>query len=230
MNDTHLQKAKFQVFDDFEKGTFKSSEELTVLFNPSQYSISGGASYKTAKSSSGTTDAGLKEEKNFDGTKAQTLSLELFFDTSARSFLNKSREKASDVAQLVKKFVKLTHVSGENHNPPVIKFSWGSLGFCGRITSLKTTYTMFDRDGKPVRAKMDLQIEEERKSSNKYIEPFESPDRTKARRITQDSSVWSIARTEYGSPSMWRHICEANNIENPLDIPVGTVLKVPALE
>lgn len=229
MNDKHLQKAKFQLFDDFEKGTFKN-EEITVLFNPSQYSISAGANYKTAKSSSGTPDTGIEEEKNFDGTKAQTLSLELFFDTSAQTFLNKSREKASDVTKLTKKIVNLTHVVGDNHNPPVIKFCWGSLGFCGRVTSVKTTYTMFNRDGKPVRAKMDVQIEEARKASGKYIEPFESPDRTKARRITQDSSVWSIARTEYGSPSMWRHICEANEIENPLDIPVGTVLKVPSLD
>ena len=62
------------------------------------------------------------------------------------------------------------------------------------------------------------------------MEPFESSDRTKARTVTEAVSVFNIAQAEYKNPDMWRVICQANNIADPMHIPSGTVLKVPALD
>ena len=61
------------------------------------------------------------------------------------------------------------------------------------------------------------------------LSPLLSPDRTKARTMTEDNNIWNIAEKEYGDVREWRRIAEANNIMNPLDIPVGTVLKVPSI-
>ena len=59
--------------------------------------------------------------------------------------------------------------------------------------------------------------------------PLMSPDRTKAKTLTEDSSIFSIAEREYGDAREWRRIADANDIMNPLDIPVGKVLKVPSI-
>lgn len=226
-----LEKAKFEIYENVDSATPK--ETIAVLFNPSQYSISGGATYgshnRSGKKNSNN-NSSSSEKNNFLDSRLQTLSLELFLDTSGKTLLGKKPEDAIDVSVHVKKFMDMVRVKGEIHTPLIVRFCWGSLKFRGRVDDVNTTYTMFTSEGKPIRAKVTLKITEVRKLSEKYMEPFESPDRTKARMITQGTTVWSIAQAEYGTPAMWREICQANQIPNPLEIPVGTVLKVPALE
>ena len=59
--------------------------------------------------------------------------------------------------------------------------------------------------------------------------PRMSPDRTKARTMTEDNNIWNMAQNEYGDVREWRRIADANGIMNPLDIPVGKVLRVPSI-
>ena len=54
-------------------------------------------------------------------------------------------------------------------------------------------------------------------------------DQIKCAVMTSDSSLWDMAEKEYGDASFWRDIAKENNIMNPLEIPTGTSLKVPAL-
>jgi len=51
----------------------------------------------------------------------------------------------------------------------------------------------------------------------------------KSRQVRPHDSLALIAYEEYGSPTLWRHIAEDNNIDNPLDLQPGQILSVPAL-
>lgn len=55
----------------------------------------------------------------------------------------------------------------------------------GNATQVSISYEMFNREGKPVRAKIELVIEGEEKGILKDIKanPNESPDRTKYRAL-----------------------------------------------
>lgn len=223
-----LEKAVFEVYEKVDSAS--PMESFKVLFNPSEYSIDEGAEYKSYGNYSGTSGLDKNDKKNFAGAKNRVLSLELFFDTSEEKILGKGVKQASDVSRITSKFVKNVYPKGQVHMPPVVCFKWGPLHFRGYVENIRTTYTMFTREGKPVRAKMNLSIIAVKKSSEQYSEPFESPDRTKARTVTDAVSIFDIARMEYDNPDMWRLICEANNIADPLDIPSGTLLKVPALD
>lgn len=230
--ESNLQKAIFEIYENESAATAK--EKIQVLFNPSEYSISGGADYESEKDHSGTSNQDQGKKDNYKGSRKQTLSLELFFDTNMRKTLGSNgsikMQEASDVSKITKKFVEMTRSIGTSHMPPVIAFKWGSINFRGRVDDIKTTYLMFTKEGKPVRAKMSLTIKEAPKPSEKFMEPFESPDRTKARMVTDAVSVWNIAQAEYGDPDMWRVICKANDIADPMKIPSGTILRVPALD
>ena len=222
-----LEKAVIEVYTNEESSS--PEDTIPVLFNPSEYSIRSGADYEKPKDLSGTKEKSVNL-KNFKGTRGQTLSVELFFDTSEKKILGQGAIAATDVSKHTKKFIALTRTKGEAHMPPTICFRWGSLHFRGYISDIQTRYTMFTSKGMPVRARMSLTITEVKKQSETYMEPFESPDRTKARTITDSTSVFSIAQAEYGDADMWRLICQANQISDPLNIPAGTVLKVPALD
>lgn len=227
MKEDELQKAFFEVYVGNEASC---SEKIPVLFNPSEYSISGGAQYISESDKSGTKNTQGVGKQNYAGSRPQILNVDLFFDTSGQMWVDGKSEQASDVSAVTKKFANLVRVKGEAHEPPVVCFCWGSLKFRGTVEDIRTTYVMFTEEGKPIRARMSLTIKEKPKSSEKYMEPFQSPDRTKARMITDDVDVWTIAKLEYGNPDMWRTICRANNIADPLHIPSGTMLKVPALD
>ena len=86
-----------------------------------------------------------------------------------------------------------------------------------------------DKSGKPLRATADLSMNGFNSAVTEQKSPLLSPDRTKARTMTEDNNIWNLAEKEYGDVREWRRIADANDIMNPLDIPVGTILKVPSI-
>lgn len=228
-----LQKAKFKV--TYEGKT--KPVEFDVLFNPSQYQISKAARYtnpekvdthSSTRGSDGTTNKNNK--KNYIGTSDATLTLELFLDTTVPEYYNEDVEQPDDVKVLVDRFMDMCVATDGEHKPPKVQFCWGSQIFEGYVHSVNATYLMFDYDGKPLRARVNLTISEAEMPGRNVRDSKSSPDRTKARVVSDDVSIFHIAYREFADPGLWKLICKANNIANPLDIPAGTVLKVPALD
>lgn len=216
-----LKKAKIEVLDS----SGKKEKEIEVLFNPSQYMLSDSAVYVEQ-------DATWRDSPlmNYKGGKASSLKMELFFDTGPVLTANViSSQKATDVSKKVKQFTELVYIKGNLHAPPKVKFVWGSLSFTGVVTEIKSTYTKFMESGMPIQAKVEVEFLSVTDKKQKRKSPFESPDRTKCRMVREDLSIWDIAQNEYGDASKWKIIAKANGISNPLDIPPGTMLKVPAL-
>lgn len=216
-----LKKAKIEVLGS----NGKKLDEIEVLFNPSQYMLTDAADY--AEQEAPGKDSPLL---NYKGGKSSSLSMELFFDTSA--VLTPSlfaSAKARDVSKEVKKFTELVYIRGSLHAPPKVKFVWGSLSFYGVVVKIDSTYTKFTEEGMPVQAKLKVEFKSVPNKNQKRKSPFESPDRTKCRTVREDFSIWDIAQNEYGDVSKWKVIARANGISNPLDIPPGTVLEIPAL-
>lgn len=216
-----LKKAKIEVLGSSGRKT----DEVEVLFNPSQYMLTDSANYAEQ-------DATWKDSPflNYKGGRASTLSMELFFDTSAVLTTSLfTSTKAEDVSRQVKKFTELVYIKGSLHAPPKVKFVWGSLSFLGVVEKIESTYTKFTEEGMPIQAKLKVSFKAVPDKNQKRKSPFESPDRTKCRTVREDFTIWNIAENEYGDASKWKVIARANGISNPLNIPPGTVLKVPAL-
>lgn len=171
------------------------------------------------------------------GGSCSQIDLKLYFSTATSyeikpGVLTKpAKEKAEDVSVYTKQLMSLACIDGKLHRPPEVTFVWGSLDFSGYVQSVDTKYLMFEKGGKPVRAEVVLHFISPNLSpvQMERLSPRESPDRTKCVVMTSDSSLWDIAEREYGDASYWREIAKANHIMNPLEIPVGTHLKVPAL-
>lgn len=218
-----LVKAKIEIYGDL--GILVGV--VPCRFNPSQYTINKSVSYNTLSALG--SEGGMKQ---FIKSNAATLSLTLFFD----SLMDASGKGASQelaalpVTTYTAPLVALTKILGSFHAPPKAGFVWGNLCFIGVVTSLKQTFTMFDTFGKPLRAKVDITIESTNSELGfRRISPFESPDRTKSRKVVEGMTLWSLAYQEYGDCEKWREIAEANHLQSPLDITPGQMLKIPAL-
>lgn len=200
----------------------EKGDEIVLQFNPSEYAYSKSARY----SASGEGDNA--DSVQYMGTREGSLSLSLQFDTSAISNVASTSREATSVAKKTGQIEKLAQVESSLHRPPEVTFIWGDISYKGFVTSVKTTFTLFNRSGTPIRAKLDLTIEKSPEEKKKKKD-LQSPDRTKTRMLSEDISIWALAEKEYGDIGEWRRIAKANHIMNPFEIEMGTVLKVPAI-
>ena len=100
------------------------------------------------------------------------------------------------------------------------------------MASSAISYTMFAKDGTPLRAKLQITIvgEETELLQSRMAHTFSSPNRTKERTLTEGDPLWLMAQQEYDNPAMWRTIAEANGILNPRRITRAMTLKVPSIK
>ena len=224
---------KGRIFLCDSKGKKKDSTGVEFCFNPSSYTIKSTPTYKSVPAIGA--DAGSRV---FISGAKRVLTATLLFDSMSGgdSLLAGLQENGYDESKLkpvtdkIKQLMATVWVEGTEHRPPQVIFSWGNLNFRGSITSLNEEYTMFTREGKPIRARVAITIEEDvEEALARMTRPFESPDRTKSRVVVEGMSLWSLAYEEYDDCEKWRIIARANHIMNPLDIRPGQVIRIPAL-
>lgn len=227
-----LKKATIQSIDPMK------ADKITVLFNPSEYSIESSVKY--AEHNILGLDMPIMQ---FINGNNETLKMNLFFDTYSSGLGTGSRmdglklAATSQLTELAKIDVRkytgqiyaLMNVKGDRHAPPLVEFKWGSLSFKGYIVSVAQQFTKFTFTGTPVRAKLDVTFQRYVKPSELLKgEPRNSPDRTKYKTISDGDTLTDIADKEYGDVEMWREIARVNNIDNPRLLRTGSVVKIPA--
>lgn len=208
------------------------STTFVCQFNPDELNVSSKGNYSEQNRTG--EDSPIIQ---YMGGSSTTLDLKLYFDTSSFYEMQNSlysepvKQSGSDVTKYTSVLMDLVCIEGKVHRPPQVTFEWGSLSLTGYVNNVDVRYTMFEVGGMPVRAEVSLSI----LSSNALItdgeqlSPKESPDRTKCIILSSDGNLWSIAQQEYGDAGYWREIARANEIMDPLQVPAGTSLIVPAL-
>lgn len=199
-------------------GGGSSEEPIEVLFNPAEYTHEISNNYKEER----VPGLGAPVMKFVNG-EPQTLSMELFFDTWTSG--------GGDVSVHTQRFARIMAIDRDLHAPPPVQFTWGSFSFTAVIVSLSQRFTMFDGDGTPVRATLNVNFKQYRPLSEDLRDPpRNSADKTKQRVLTADDSLWAMAAREYGQPREWRRIARANRIANPRLLETGMALRIPPLD
>ncbi len=206
-----LEKAHIKVLNGKNEGT-----DVECKFNPTEYRVEKTVNYREHKT---LLDSPVTQ---FTSGTADVLSMELFFDTT---------DDESDVREYTGAVDELLEVDGELHAPPVCRFVWGGgLDFTGVLVRGDKRFTRFLPNGVPVRARMDVAFKEYKTAEFQKSEiKHESTDKMKRWTVTEGETLWLIAEEEYGDPSHWRTIAEANDIENPRTLEPGTSISLPPL-
>lgn len=178
--------------------------------------------------------------------KSRSLTMELFFD---------SYETGTDVREHTAPIVRLLDTLPQTQGPPVLLFSLGRVQFRCVLVEAGQRFTMFLRDGTPVRSTMSVRLQE-------YVEiaveveqglflgsPTLSAVAGTARDLALTAAVRtgvlpptaavhvvidgdtlsSIAAAFLGDPARWREIAEANAIEDPFALRPGLTLVIPQI-
>jgi nucleoid-associated protein YgaU len=189
---------------------------VPVLFNPSRYTLD--RSNQIAEIAIPGLGAPILQ---FVRGNSRTLALELYLDTY---------EQGTSVADHTSEIYGLLAIDQGTHAPPITTFVWGRFTFRCVVDRVSGSFTLFLEDGTPVRATLNVtlreyvDVDEEVRDVNR-----QSADHYKTRVVRQGDTLSSIAADEYGDPTSWRAIADANAIANPRTLAAGRLLVIPPL-
>lgn len=221
-NASKLEKAFFKVTPGTAGGLSKT--ELKCRYNPTSISWEGSAEYKS------TVGKGYKHapKVEFVGVRSRHLKTELFLDGRETG----SADVSDDVDTLLT-WLKPTPDSMDKKKgqPPVIIFQWGKKqSFEAHLTSVSAKYEMFERDGTPLRARVNIDLEEAHAEAPKQNPTSGSLNGNRTHLMAAGDSLHSVAYRNYGDPTLWRGLAAYNDIDDPMRVWPGTEILVPTLD
>jgi nucleoid-associated protein YgaU len=157
--------------------------------------------------------------------QVQKLSVELTLDEASKP----PNQPDATVEKRVMALYQLVKVQPKTHAVPRVLVSWGDgLSFKALTESVSRKFTLFDTDGKPLRAVVTVSFREYRTLEEQLKElNLQSADQTKVTIIRSGDRLDAIAYREYGDAELWRPLAAFNGIEDPRSLSPGTRLEIP---
>jgi hypothetical protein len=199
----------------------KPSEVVQFMFNPYEYTISKSNNWLDKQPSGRNVPL-----VSFGQGGAQTLTLTLYFDTQMAKTDVRTYTKPLWSMMMIDQ-TKKNQVSNKGE-PPTVAFEWGSLYFKSVITSMSEKFTLFTDEGIPLRCSIQItlrQYEDAEEVAPQTNSQTSSTPPVSNTQVREGDRMDHIAANNNGDPANYRQIAENNNIDNPIRIPPGTVLR-----
>jgi hypothetical protein len=190
----------------------ETSDRIQVMYNPEELKLDQGNQFSEV-GIPGLDSPPLQYVRG----KARTLSMDLFFDTY---------EVGEDVRVHTGPLVQLLDKNPATKAPPVLLFSMGQFNFQCVLVDASQRFTMFRRDGTPVRSIVSARFQEFVRIEIEITQGLFIGPPTIHNAI-RNETVAAIAGRTLGDPARWREVANANGIEDPLNIPPGATLTIP---
>jgi len=195
---------------------------INFQFNPKEVTIAKTVKWDS-KASTGAKQAAPPE---FKGPEPGKLTLEMFFDATAKH--------DGSVVEAVEKLFSCCVATEKTHAndkpmPPLVVFKWGAItSFPAYVTSVSAKYTLFSAGGVPIRAICTVSLQEMPGEKGKQNPTSGSLAVRSIHRVVVGDTLASVAYGEYGDPTLWRQLAYFNRIDDPARIPPGSVLMLPS--
>jgi nucleoid-associated protein YgaU len=199
-----------------------TNETVRFMFNPHEYTLT-----KQNRWERGETKGKNVPRIKFTQGGAQTLKLQLFFDTYAAG--SDVREHTDPLWRMMMVNPDKTNPRSNKSEPPPVSFQWGGLTFDAVITNMTQKYTLFLKDGTPVRTTVDITLEQlaDDQDFARQNPTSGSVETNKTRVVKAGDRLDWIAYEQYQDATLWRRIAEANGLSNPLRLRLGQRLLIP---
>jgi len=224
-----LEKLKIEAFSKVERDAgSKVGEPFVAMFNPESLSEAFSIAYRAAR-----TVGDKKEPAKIEQAPPGSLSVKLLLDGSGVGEIGLINLLAPPptVEDQIKTFKTLAYaLNGEIHEPNFLRLTYGEVTYDGRLGKLTINRQRFDRQGKAVRAELDVElISDEGVAETLRGANLASPDVSHRRTVRAGDTLPLLSHEVYGTPDHHLAIARWNSIDHPRALLPGTVLLFPPL-
>jgi hypothetical protein len=159
----------------------------------------------------------------------ESLKLQLFFDTFDLGTDVRANTDPLWQMMLVTQDKKMKN---NKSRPPNVEFRWGKFSFKAVILSLSQTFTLFDKDGVPLRTTVDVtfqQVTDDQNPARQNPTSGGGPP-VQVHIVQAGDRLDLIANEVYGDATLWRMIARENHLFHPLKLREGQELVIPTIE
>ncbi|WP_158624224.1 LysM peptidoglycan-binding domain-containing protein [Micromonospora sp. HM5-17] len=199
---------------------------IPFMFNPNQLTLTKSASW-IPHVVRGAEQVGVPE---FSGSEPRSLALTVFLDVTDTHTRTVQQRVESLLACCTP---TAASIAAKAPSPPWVKFTWGqfqTVSFYSYVSQVTATYTLFNSSGTPLRATCDLNLTEISGSKPGQNPTSGGRSARRVHRVVAGDSLPLLAHREYGDPTVWRVIAEANDLDDPTRLRPGTELLLPAAD
>jgi len=204
------------------------SKRVDFHFNPTTIQFEKKADFRREPSQA----AADAPPVQFRGTQSTDLNLSLLLDAV--------EEPGGSVVAEVEQMLGWTtpaaaSTSTPSPSPPKLLFNWGKLKigtadkFVGHLERVGVHYLLFASDGTPIRAEVSLTLKSVPQGPGAGNPTSGGQHPYRAHRLSRGETLASVAWSVYGDASLWRAVALANQIDDPLRVPPGRELLLPAV-
>lgn len=169
-------------------------------------------------------------DPKYDRTEPETVALEFVLDGTGVVPLPDSLKGKTVSEQVVALKQVVYEMEGSIHQPKYLKIIWGDFVFDCKMTALQVTYTLFNPDATPLRAKVKLQLKEFTEPKKRLAEEGKnSPDLTHVRGIQEAEKLPLKTFEMYGDDSLYLEVARVNGLTNFRRIAPGTKIIFPPI-
>lgn len=202
----------------------KKVDTFIVPVNPEQYAQSFKIKYdkNVAKGGQGV-------ESKYRLSEPEELQLEFIFDGTDTIYGYHSSLAGQKVSDQIITFKGVVYnLNGETHQPRFLKLVWTNLTFDCVLTELQISYTLFDTNGDPLRAKLTCKFLSFKETERRVKEEGKnSPDLTHIRTVSQDQNLPLMVNALYGNTELYLEVARVNNLTNFRRLRPGQRLTFP---
>lgn len=214
-----LKKMVIKAFSDPQYSSLVDT--FTVMFNPNTYTQKYEVEYHDRQ---GQGDSGSPQV--FGKIKPQEYTFDFVFDGTGVA------AETIEVQDEVDKFLKLAgKYSGDIHRPMYLELFWGSLVSKCVLKSAEITYTLFKRDGFPLRAKVKATFAEDIDDALRVAkERKNSPDLTHVHVVHAGEKLPQLCYQYYRDAGRYLQVAMYNQVNNFRKLEPGQQLLFPPIK
>lgn len=196
-------------------------DPFEVQYNPSEY----GRKYEIEWESN-EADGNTDGNQRFKRIKPSDLSLNITLDgTGVSGETLNVEDKVNELLDVAYNY------QGEEHQPRILKVTWGTLDYTGVLEMLNVSYPLFSADGNPLRAKLVLTLKSHKPPEQQVAENSPaSPDLTHLRVVADGESLPLMTYEIYGDSRYYLQVAAFNGLTNFRSLSTGTEILFPPLK
>jgi hypothetical protein len=216
-----LVKMTIKTFKDPDHKDAGTPKEFVVMFNPNTYTSKYEVEYKAAPAKGKT-----KDELSYGSIKPRDLTFEFIIDGSGVA-----ADKVTVTDKIGEFLTACVEANSDTHRPFFLQLIWGKLDTKVILKSADITYSLFDTNGFPIRAKINAVFTENITPTLRVKEEKQnSPDLTHYRKVQEHSKLPIMVENEYRSHLYYLSVARANGLNNFRRLTQGTQIVMPPIK